>query len=109
MWDGDHRLCVTPSSQSDTSVVSGGDVAAPALEVAMRRRSPTYQPPTGADLSALCRAAFLCGRDLSPRDRRANWIDALTGAEYQEVVEAYHDGQSASWEGNYDAEWQPAT
>ena len=69
----------------------------------MRRRNttpPTYRPAEGAPRVEVLRAAYLCGRDLSPRDRRANWIDALTGDDYRDAVEAYHAGQSAEWSGD---------
>ena len=63
----------------------------------MRRRTPTYQPPAGADLRAITVAAYHCGYNLSPRDLRANWIDSLKGVEYREATEAYHLGQSSRW------------
>ncbi len=67
----------------------------------MRRRTPTtYRPTVGATPAEVLRAAWNCGRYLRPTDPRANWIDALTGAAYQDAVEAYHAGQSAEWSGD---------
>ena len=67
----------------------------------MRRRTPpTYRPAEGAPRVEVLRAAYLCGRDLRATDPRANWIDALTGDDYRDAVEAYHAGQSAEWSGD---------
>ena len=63
----------------------------------MRTRT-TYKPSPSATPEQVCQAAYNCGRDLRPNDRRASWIDELTGSQYTEAVEAYHAGQAEQYE-----------
>ena len=68
-----------------------------------------YEPNDKTDPNAVCDAAFRCGRDLHPTDRRADWIDALparlvvAGQDVAiplrgDATDAYHAGQAERYE-----------
>lgn len=61
-------------------------------------RTNRFVPAANADREEICAKAYACGRDLDGRDRRANWIDELTGSAYQDACDAYHAGQAEQYE-----------
>jgi hypothetical protein len=57
-----------------------------------------YEPSDKTSPEAVCDAAYNCGRDLNPNDRRAQWIDTLPADLRRDAVDAYHAGQSERYE-----------
>lgn len=58
-----------------------------------------FTPSGSESREELLTLACLCGERLHPKDARAAWIDDHDGALGQDLIEAYHQGQSRQYEG----------
>ena len=67
-----------------------------------RRRSKhpkfNYEPDPREDEHKIIDAAYHCGRDLDPDDKRAEWIDDVPGALGASCISSYHAGQAERYE-----------